>query len=229
MAKTPSEGRFVESVGRPQGMPTSNTNPVCAQTRIHKCAPALTFAFICYMRYRNKVYNKLFTKILDSSVWLESDATRLVWITFIAIMDEDGFVALSAVGNVASRARVSIEDAERAIAILEAPDPTDPHQDHDGRRIERVPYGWMVLNSQKYRDIILRETAKIETRARVAKYREKKKGVTHVTESNAPVTASNEKVTLSVAVEGSNTNTETSRSTALKNAVDKFVKSKRIP
>jgi hypothetical protein len=44
------------------------------------------------------MYNKLFTKILDSTIWLENDATRLVWITFLAVMDEDGFVALSASG-----------------------------------------------------------------------------------------------------------------------------------
>ena len=48
------------------------------------------------------MYNKLFTKILDSTIWLESDATRLVWITFIAIMDEDGFVALPGIGEVAA-------------------------------------------------------------------------------------------------------------------------------
>ena len=139
------------------------------------------------------MYNKLFTKILDSTIWLEEDSTRLVWITFIAAMDEDGFVALSSIGNVAARARVSIEAAEAAIAALESPDKADPSQEHDGRRIERVPYGWMVLNSTKYRDIIRRETAKEQTRQRVAKHRAKKSG-------NAAVTHSNEKLTPSVAV-----------------------------
>lgn len=137
------------------------------------------------------MYNKLFTKILDSTIWLESDATRLVWVTFIAIMDEDGFVALSSVGNVAARARVSIEAAEEAIRTLESPDKADPDQDHEGRRIERVPSGWMVLNASKYRDIIKRETARAQTRARVARHRMKKKG-------NADVTHGNEKVTTSV-------------------------------
>ena len=32
------------------------------------------------------MYNKLFTKILDSTIWLEDDATRLVWITFLAVI-----------------------------------------------------------------------------------------------------------------------------------------------
>lgn len=136
------------------------------------------------------MYNKLFTKILDSTIWLEPDATRLVWITFLAVMDEDGFVALSSVGNVASRARVSLEAAEASVKALEAPDVADPTQEHEGRRIERVPYGWMVLNANKYRDIIRRETAREETRVRVAKFRAKA--------GNAGVTHSNEKVTLSV-------------------------------
>jgi hypothetical protein len=127
------------------------------------------------------VYNKLFTKILDSTIWLEADATRLVWITFIAIMDEDGFVALSSIGNVAARARVSTEDAQAAIATLESPDKADPDQEHEGRRVERVPYGWMVLNAKKYRDIIKRETAREQTRIRVQRHREKKKGNAEVT------------------------------------------------
>jgi len=136
------------------------------------------------------MYNKLFTKILDSTIWLEPDATRLVWITFIAAMDEDGFVALSSVGNVAARARVSLEAAEAAVRSLEAPDAIDSAQENEGRRIERVPSGWMVINSSKYRDIIRRATAREHTRQRVAKFRER----------NATVTQGNEKVTSSVAV-----------------------------
>lgn len=137
------------------------------------------------------MYNKLFTKILDSTVWLESNPTRIVWITFLACMDEDGFVALSSIGNVAARARVTIEEAEAAVMAFESPDSVDPEQEFEGRRVERVPSGWMVLNSKKYRDIIKRETQKEETRIRVAKHRAKKAG-------NAVVTDSNEKVTLSV-------------------------------
>lgn len=137
------------------------------------------------------MYNKLFTKILDSSVWLEADATRLVWITFLAAMDEDGFVPFSAAGNVSVRARVSLEAAEEAIAILEAPDSKNPAQEHEGRRIERVPYGWMVLNADKYRLLVKREISREQTRMRVAKFRSAR---------NAPVTQANEKVTPSVSV-----------------------------
>lgn len=155
------------------------------------------------------MYNKLFTKILDSTIWLESDSTRLVWITFIAAMDEDGFVALSSVGNVAARARVSVEAAEAALKALESPDSVDPNQDYEGRRIERVPSGWMVLNASKYRDIIRRATAREQTRARVAKYRARNADVT-------PGNAEKQKVTPSVAVSNavSESKSETGRSKA---------------
>ena len=148
------------------------------------------------------MYNKLFTKILDSTIWLESNPTRIVWITFLACMDEDGFVALSSVGNVAARARVTMEEAEDAIKALESPDTSEPNQDFEGRRVERVPYGWMVLNSGKYRDIIKRETVKEQTRARVAKHRAKKAG-------NAVVTHANEKLTPSDTDTDTDTDTET--------------------
>lgn len=140
------------------------------------------------------VYNKLFTKILDSSIWLEPTTTRIVWMTFIASMDEDGFVAFAAPGNVAGRARVTIEEAAAALEALEGPDPNSSDPDNDGRRIERVQGGWMVLNAGKYRAITTRIIEKEQTRQRVARHRAKKKAVTNcnagVTHANVPVTTS---------------------------------------
>ncbi len=131
------------------------------------------------------MYNKLFTKILDSSIWLEDLPTRIVWVTFLAMMDQDGTVALSGIGNVAGRARVSEKEATHAIKVLESPDTRNPGQDRDGRRIERIPgVGWVVLNASKYRDLIKAETIRAQTRERVRRHR-----------GNAPVTQANEKVT----------------------------------
>ena len=62
------------------------------------------------------MYNKLFTKILDSSIWLAPDTQRLVWITLVAAMDEEGIASFACVENLASRARVSVEDTAKAIA-----------------------------------------------------------------------------------------------------------------
>lgn len=151
------------------------------------------------------MYNKLFTKIVTSSIWLEDNPTRIVWMMFIALMDEDGFVEIASVRNVASTARVKESEAARAIKCLESPDPDSSNQKNEGRRIERVPGGWMVLNSGDYRAIIKRETVKEQTRIRVARYRaSKSNNVTQcnadVTECNGSVTAGNEKVTPSEAV-----------------------------
>lgn len=120
------------------------------------------------------MYNKLFTKILDSSVWLEPNATRIVWITFLAMMDEDGFVALSSISNVAHRARVSLKDAERAISCLEGPDSANPDQEDSGRRIERVANGWLVKKAEFYRQLVSRTVAREQTRERVKRYRQRK-------------------------------------------------------
>lgn len=133
------------------------------------------------------MYNKLFSKILDSSIWLEKDTTRIAWITILAAMDEDGFCHFASVGNLAQRAVISREAAEAAVKVLESPDSESSDPDNDGRRIERVPGGWMVLNSKKYHDIAKREHMKEQTRERVKKFRDK--------QCNADVTPCNDSVT----------------------------------
>lgn len=132
------------------------------------------------------MYNKLFTKILDSSIWLEPDATRIVWLTLIAAMDEEGWTQFASVANLAHRARVSLPDAELAVKALESPDPNSSDPDNEGRRIERCAGGWLVLNSEKYREMVTRSIIKEQTRLRVAEFRKKRKEG-----CNAPVTQAN--------------------------------------
>lgn len=147
------------------------------------------------------MYNKLFTKILDSSIWLEDDATRIVWLTMIAVMDEEGFCQFASIPNVAHRARVSLADAERAIACLESPDDHSSDPDHEGRRIERVPGGWMVLNAIKYRKMVTRAVIREQTRERVTRFRDKKRsGNADSATRNAESAKSNASVTPSEAI-----------------------------
>ena len=123
------------------------------------------------------MYNKIFTKILDSSIWLESHPTRIVWLTFIAAMDETGFCAFASVANVARRAIVSDTEAEEAIRCLTSPDVNSSDPENEGRRLERVQGGWIVLNAEKYRAIVSRANQQEKTRARVAKYRQNQKSL----------------------------------------------------
>lgn len=117
------------------------------------------------------MYNRLFTKILDSSIWLESSNTRIVWITLLAAMDETGYAHFSATENLANRARVSVEDTEKALVCLLAPDLNSANPANEGRRIERVPGGFMILNAEDHRKTLNREIRREQTRLRVAKHR----------------------------------------------------------
>jgi hypothetical protein len=124
------------------------------------------------------VFNKLFSKILDSSIWLEPTTTRIVWITLLAAMDQDGYAHFSSVENLAIRARVTLAEAERAVECFLRPDANSGNPDNEGRRIERVPGGFLVLNAAVHRALISREIQREQTRVRVARFREKQRGVT---------------------------------------------------
>jgi hypothetical protein len=96
-------------------------------------------------------WTKLFSSILTSSIWSEDDKTRILWVTILACTDKDGFCQ-AAVPGLAAMARLTVEDTAVALAKLEGPDPYSRTQDHEGRRIEKVDGGWVVLNHGKYRD-----------------------------------------------------------------------------
>jgi len=132
------------------------------------------------------VYNKLFSKIVDSSIWMEPDHVRLLWMMFIAIMDEDGFVNLASVKNVAHRAVMPVDKAEDAIRILESPDPESSNPGNEGRRLTRVPGGWIVNNASEYRNIVKREHQKELNRERVRKHRTRNGDVMGCNETVTP-------------------------------------------
>jgi hypothetical protein len=122
------------------------------------------------------VYNRLFTKILDSSIWLEPCTTRIVWVTLIAAMDEEGYAHFSAIENLAARARVSMRDTQKAIDCFLSPDPNSSNPENEGRRIERVPGGFFILNAPEHRKLLNREIQREQVRLRVAKHRGKQGG-----------------------------------------------------
>ena len=101
-------------------------------------------------RHMNGGYTKLFSSIVASTIWREPDHVRLVWITMLAISDGCGQVHASVPG-LADLARVSIEHCEDALSRLSAPDEYSRTKDHEGRRIEEIDGGWLILNYVKHR------------------------------------------------------------------------------
>lgn len=96
-------------------------------------------------------YTKLFSAIVASTLWREDNATRLVWITIIALADRSGRTEGSIPG-LADLARVSLADCEHALEKLMAPDPYSRSKDEEGRRIKPIDGGWQIVNHRKYRD-----------------------------------------------------------------------------
>lgn len=123
------------------------------------------------------MFNKLFTKILDSSIWLEPNTTRIVWITLLAAMDEDGYCHFSTIQNLADRARVTKADTEKAVRCFLEPDEGSGNPANEGRRIEKVPGGYIILNAGYYRDMMNRDIQREQTRIRVQRWREKQKAL----------------------------------------------------
>lgn len=96
-------------------------------------------------------YTKLFSSIVTSTIWRTSKETKIVFVTMLALADRNGVVEGSIPG-LADVARVTIQECETALQELSQPDKYSRSQEHDGRRIEAVQGGWILLNHRKYRD-----------------------------------------------------------------------------
>lgn len=116
------------------------------------------------------MFTKLFSSILDSSLWAEDYPTRLVWITLLAMCDQDGFVA-AVESALARRANVTPAECHVALRKLMDPDTESRSQVWGGRRIEAVEGGWILLNYKTYRDMRDREQQRDATRERVRQHR----------------------------------------------------------
>jgi hypothetical protein len=117
-------------------------------------------------------YTKLFGSIIHSTVWREPNHVRLVWVTMLAMQDRDGVVEASLPG-LADAARVTLEECKEALGKLMSPDPYSRSKDHEGRRIAEVDGGWVLLNSDKYRELQSQDDRKQKDAARQARKRQR--------------------------------------------------------
>jgi len=95
-------------------------------------------------------YTPLFSSIVTSSIWNEESATRIVWITMLALADSQGRVE-GAIPGLAHVARVSLPDCEKALQRLLGPDLYSRTADYEGRRIHPIDGGWQIYNFAKFR------------------------------------------------------------------------------
>lgn len=140
----------------------------------------------------NDGFTKLFSSILTSSIWSEDNNTRILWITILALTDQDGYCAASVPG-LANMARLSVDDTVQALSKLEAPDQYSRTTSNEGRRLQKVDGGWLVLNHGLYRD---RERA--EKRREYMRELMAKKRMLAANEANKVITHANPSASASV-------------------------------
>lgn len=95
-------------------------------------------------------FNKIVPEIIQSSIWNEPSDIRIVWITMIAVKDEEGYVRGDD-ATIARLANVPLAVASEALRKFQEPDLASGTPDHEGRRIAKAPGGWAVLNHHLYR------------------------------------------------------------------------------
>lgn len=99
-----------------------------------------------------KWWTPLWSGIVYSSLWALPDGVVKIFMTMLAVKGSDHIVRLSAyeIGRLANKTEKEVLDA---LGILCAPDTIRlEKQEYDGRRIEKVEGGWLILNGQKYQD-----------------------------------------------------------------------------
>lgn len=119
-------------------------------------------------------YAKLFSSITESSLWSEPKEVRILFVSMLAKADPTGFVE-AAVPGLARLSNLSTDEVTRALEVLSSPDPhskdLDVNPANQGRRVVKVPGGWMILNYENYRDRRDDEARRIYMRSYMRQYR----------------------------------------------------------
>jgi hypothetical protein len=145
---------------------------ICSIFRPRKAAGV----FVGRKRFRDSSYffTKLDSKIIHSSVWMETLPTKIVWITMLAMCDQFGRVGASIPG-LAKAAGVTIEECQAALEKFLAPDPYSRNPKNEGRRIEVINRGWRVLNYEENRAQVDEEYQRRRKAKNQAEYEARKK------------------------------------------------------
>lgn len=122
-----------------------------------------------------KTWCPLWSGIVDSSIWREPDYVLKVFLTMLALKDADHIVRMTAY-QLSERAKKTELEVLDALKILSSPDKRRiEKQEFDGRRIKLVEEGWLILNGEKYRDMVQLEMKRARNRRAQQAFRDRKK------------------------------------------------------
>lgn len=108
------------------------------------------------------MYGKIFESIYDGTL-AEDWRALITFQQMIILCDSDGIVDMTPTA-ISRRTGIPIEHIKAGIEILEATDPHSRTADYDGKRILRIdpdrPWGWELVNHEKYRSMRSQEDRK---------------------------------------------------------------------
>ena len=90
----------------------------------------------------------------------------------LALKDESN-ICPATVPSLAKLSNLTIAQCEKYLHQFQQPDKYSRSQDFDGRRIEQIDGGWLILNGQKYRDLLRGQERRDYIRQKVAAHRER--------------------------------------------------------
>ncbi len=137
-------------------------------------------------------------KLMDSTLWLEPPEVRLVFLSMLAVADENGVIDVPGLRALARKLNLPLEYLEPALERLMEPDPDSRSEAEDGRRVlkrQRPDVGWQCVNYEAYREFRGKkvEQARIRQqrkRARDAGRDDRDSNAGHATSASASTSAS---------------------------------------
>lgn len=116
-------------------------------------------------------WSPLFSKIVDSSLWREKDEVIKIFLTMLAKKDADQVVRANAY-MIGEWAKKTEAETLSALKVLASPDRRriEP-QPYEGRRIQKVADGWLILNGQYYENLMRSINRRAYKTAKQAEYR----------------------------------------------------------
>lgn len=115
----------------------------------------------------------LWSGLVDSSIWEEPDHVFRVFMAMISLKDCNHVVSMDGY-KLARRIHMDPGVVVDALAVLSKPDQRRPDQEFEGRRIQQVEDGWLVLQGEYYRKLVSQELRRSNNRRSQKAFRERK-------------------------------------------------------
>ena len=122
------------------------------------------------------MYGKIFDSMYEGTLYGHWEAIVTLQ-QMIVLCTPDGVVDMTPQA-IAARTSIPLEIITKGLKVLSEPDPFTRTPGEEGRRLTLIdghrPWGWQIVNHEKYKNMRDAETVRAQTRERVRKFRENK-------------------------------------------------------